>query len=170
MDVNEDETNEADGDVEEEDDAPVEVADDEAAGDGAEHGRDQGWDGDEAHGAEEFRFVKGADEGEAAYRDHHRAAHALEDSAGYEEVDVGGEAAEERAEGEDADGGGEDAAGSELVGYPAADGDEDGERESVAGEHRLHAEGADVERGGDGRDCRVEDGGVERLHEEGDSD
>ena len=170
MEVDEDEANEADGDVEEEDEAPVEVVDDEAAGDGAEHGCHQCGDGDKAHGAKEVGFGEGADEGETADGDHHGAAHALEDSAGDERVDVGGETAEERAEGEDANGGGEDAAGSELVGYPTADGDEDGERESVAGEHGLHAEGADVERGGDGGDGGVEDGGVERFHEEGDGD
>ena len=46
----------ADRDVHEEDDAPVKVADDQAAGDGSEHGADQAGDGDEAHGADQFGF------------------------------------------------------------------------------------------------------------------
>jgi hypothetical protein len=62
MQVDHDQADEADGNVEEEDDAPVEVADDEASGDGAEHGSDQRGDGDEAHGADEFGFGEGADE------------------------------------------------------------------------------------------------------------
>ena len=74
MEIDHDEADEADGDIEEEDDAPVEVADDEAAGDGAEHGRDERGDGDEAHGADEFGFGEGADQREPADRDHHGAA------------------------------------------------------------------------------------------------
>ena len=65
-----------------------------------------------------------------------------------------------------ADGGGEHAARAEAVGHPAADGNEDGEAERVAGEHRLHAERRDVERGAMAGDGGVENGGVERLHEE----
>jgi len=93
VEVDEDQADEADGDVEEEDDAPVEVVDDEAAGHGAEHGCDEGGDGDEAHGAEEIGFAEGADQGEAADGHHHGASATLQDAAGDEYMDVAGEAA-----------------------------------------------------------------------------
>ncbi len=166
--VDEIEANEADGNVDEENQAPVEIADDEAAGDGAEHGTDEAGNGDEAHGANEFGLGKGAHHGEAANGDHHGAAAALQNAAGDEGVDVGGNAAQEGAEREDADGGGEDFAGAVAISHPAADGDEDGEAEGVAGENGLHGEWRDVQGLGDGGDGGVEDGGVERLHEKGD--
>ena len=159
---------EADGNVDKKDDAPVEIVDDEAAGDGSEHGADESGDGDRGHGSDELGFGEGADDGEAADGHHHGASAALEDAEGYEDVDVGGDAAEKRAEAEQADGGGEDAAGAEAIGHPAADGDEDGEAQGVAGEHGLHAERGDFEGLRDGGHGGVENGGVERLHEEGD--
>ena len=72
--------------------------------------------------------------------------------------------------GEQPDRRGEDAARAEAVGHPAADRDEDREAERVARQHRLHVERRDVHRLRDGRHRRVEDGGVERLHEEGHRD
>ena len=115
-------------------------------------------------------LAKDADYREAPDGDHHGSAAALQDAAGDEDMDVAGDTTEERPQGEDADGRGEDAAGAEAVRHPAADGNEDGEREGVAGQHRLHAERRDAEGRGDGGDGGVEDGGVERLHEEGDGD
>src|ERR1700685_1597851 len=88
MEIDHNQPDQADRDVEEKDDAPVEIADDQTAGDGSEHGSDEGGDGDEAHGAEEIGFGEGPDEGEAAYGHHHGAAASLQDGAGNEEVDV----------------------------------------------------------------------------------
>ena len=168
VEVDHDEAGDADGDVEKEDDAPMEVVDDEAAGDGAEHGGDERGNGDEAHDADEIGLGEGSDQGESAYRDHHGAAHALHDAECDQQMNVGGDAAEKRAQREDADGRGKHAAGSEPVGHPAADGNEDGEAKRVAGEHGLHAERRNAEGFGDGGHGGVENGGVERLHEEGD--
>src|SRR6185312_12179336 len=137
----------------------------EAAGDRAEHGADEGRDGDVAHDADEFVLGKGADEGETADGHHHGAAAALEYTAEDEFVDVGGDAAEHGAEGEDADGSGEDLARAEAVGHPSADGDEDGEGERIAGQDGFHGQGRDAEGFGDDGDAGVEDGGVQRLHE-----
>ena len=152
--------------LDEKDEPPLEIADDQASGDGAKHGSDECRDGDEAHGAEEIGFGEGPHEGEPAYRDHHGAADALKDAAGHEEMNVARDATEKRAEGEDSDGRGKDSAGSEFVGHPAADGDEDGQAQGVAGEDGLHAECSDVKSCRDGGNGRVEDGRVERFHEE----
>jgi len=53
-------------------------------------------------------------------------------------MDVAAQAAQQRAEREQADGGGKDATRAEAVRHPSADGNEDGERKRVAGQHRLH--------------------------------
>jgi hypothetical protein len=45
--------------------------------------------------------------------------------------------------------------------------EEDGETQGIAGEHSLHAQRTDVECSGDRRYCRIQNGGVQRLHEEG---
>src|SRR5579863_1430072 len=45
-------TGEANRQIHEKDDAPVQIPDDQAAGDGSEHRADQPRDGDEAHGAD----------------------------------------------------------------------------------------------------------------------
>src|ERR1700722_3490248 len=85
-------------------------------------------------------------------------------------MNVDGEPAQERAEREEADCRGEDAARSEAVRHPAADGDEDGETQRVARQNSLHAEGGDVESFGHGGDGGIENGGVERFHEKRDRD
>ena len=51
MAIDEIEADETDRNVDEKNEAPVEIADDEAAGDRAEHRSDEAGDGDETHGA-----------------------------------------------------------------------------------------------------------------------
>ena len=116
--------------------------------------------------ADQLGLVVGARQGHAADRHHHGAAGALQDAASHQHVDVGREAAQHRAQGEDADRRGEDAPRAEAVGHPAADRDEDGKAQRIARQHRLHAERHHVHRPGDGRHRGVEDGRIERLHEE----
>ena len=53
----------ANRDIQEEDDTPVKVADDQSAGDRAEHRRYQCGDGDKAHGAEQFGLGEGSHQG-----------------------------------------------------------------------------------------------------------
>ena len=91
------EAEEADRDVDEEDDPPVEVADDEAAGDGPEHRPDERRDRHERHRAHEVGLLERAHDREAPDRHHERAAHALQDPERDEDVDVRREAAEERS-------------------------------------------------------------------------
>src|SRR6266404_7458206 len=130
----------ADGYVDEEYDAPMKISDDQAAEDRPEHGSDQARHGDEAHGADELGFGEAADHDEPSDGHHHRAAEALQHTAGHEPVDVGRDAAEKRAEGEDADRGCEYPPRTEAIGHPSADGDEYGETQRVRREHGLHAE------------------------------
>ena len=67
---------------------------------------------------------------------------------------------------EDPDGRGEDTACPVAVRHPATHGNEDREAQCVARQSRLHAERRNVQGGRDRRHRRVQDGRVERLHEE----
>ena len=164
--IDEVDTQQADRHVDEEHSAPVEIGDDQAAGDGPDHRADHARHRHEAQDADEVGLVVGARQGHAADRHHHRAAGALQDAEGHQHLDVGREAAQHRAQGEKADGRGEDAPRAEAVGHPATYRNEDGKAQRIARQHRLHAERHHVHRPGDGRYRGVEDGRIERLHEE----
>ena len=85
-----------------------------------------------------------------------------------EQMDVAHQSAKRGAEREYSDGRSEDAARAKAVGHPAADRNEDGERERIAREHRPHVERRRADGFGDDRHRGVQDGGVERFHEERD--
>ena len=128
-----DDAEDADGDVDVEYGAPGEIVDDEAADWRAEDGAEQGGGREPGHGGDELVFWHGAQEDQAADRDHHGAAHALEDTGGDEFAEGVRLAAQDRAEGEDDDGEAEDLLGAEAVGDPAAGGDENGQGEEIGG-------------------------------------
>jgi len=141
-----------------------------ATGERAQHRSNQTRDGDKAHGADELVFGKGSHQSQPADRDHHRAAAALQDAAGDKQMDVARYPAKERAKGEETDCGGEYATCAEAVGHPTADRNEDGKAQRVAGQHRFHAERSDPQGLRDDRHGRVQNRGVERLHEKCDGD
>jgi hypothetical protein len=58
-------SDEADAKVYEKDNPPVRISDDQATGDGSEHGTDQTCDGDEAHGSDQFGLGKRSHYGES---------------------------------------------------------------------------------------------------------
>ena len=145
MQINEDQTRQANRNIEEEDKAPMKIPDDQAAGDGAEHGSDQGWDGNKAHGAQQIGLGECSHQSEPAYRHHHGPAAALQDATRDQQMDVARYAAEKRTQGEEANRRREYAAGSEAVRHPAADRNEDRQAQRVAGQDRLHAERSDAE-------------------------
>ena len=168
MQIDEDQARESNRNIQEENDAPVKIADDQASGDRSEHGRHQGWYGNKAHGAQKIRLGECSHQGEPAHRHHHRAAATLQDAAGDQQMDVARYSAQKGPEGENADRRCEYAPGSEPVRHPATDWDEDRQAERIARQHRLHAEGSDAEGGRDGGNRRIENRCVQRLHEKGD--
>ena len=168
MQIDQAQAGEADRQVHEEDHPPVKISDDQAAGDGSEHGPNQRRDGDEAHGADQLGFGEGPDQGEPSDRHHHGAAAALQNAIGDQHMDVVRDAAEKRPQRKNADGGGKHAARPEPIRHPAADRNEDREAQRIAGKHRLHAERSHFQRRRDGGHGRVQNRGVERLHEERD--
>src|ERR1700686_4785931 len=77
MQIDQTQPDEPDWEVDEKDDSPMKISDDQAPGYGPEHGTDQAWDGDEAHGADEFGLRKRPYHGEPSYGHHHRSSAAL---------------------------------------------------------------------------------------------
>src|ERR1700677_655797 len=88
MQINEDQTHQSDWNIEKEDEAPMKIADDEAAGDGAQHRSDQGRYRDKAHRAQKIRLGKCPYQSKPAYGNHHRAAATLQDSTHNEQMNV----------------------------------------------------------------------------------
>ncbi len=144
--IDQNEVGDADGQVDEKDEPPMQIIDDQAAGDGLEHRADQAGNGDEAHGADQFGLGERTHQREAADRNHHGATAALQDAADDKQVDVARHAAEDRSEGEEADGGRKHKARAEAVGHPAADWNEHGKAQRVTGQHRFHADRVGLER------------------------
>ena len=94
----------------------------------------------------------------------------LEDATKHEEMNAVRHPREHGAGREERDRGREHPPRPVAIGHPAAQGNEDGDAERVATEHRLHAERDDAERARDRGDRGIQDRSVERLHEEGDRD
>src|SRR5579862_1493314 len=101
MQIDHDQADDSDGNVEEENHAPVEVGNDKSTGDWSEHGSDQGWYRYKAHDLNEVGFGEGPDQGQSAYRNHQRSTHALEDAARDEQMNIVAESAQQRAQREE---------------------------------------------------------------------
>ncbi len=78
--VDQEQAGQAERDIEKEDQPPVEVPDDQPAGQRTQHRSDERGDRHEGHRADQLRSREGPDHGEPAHGHHHRASHALQDS------------------------------------------------------------------------------------------
>src|ERR1017187_6327799 len=165
MQIDQNQPDQPDRDVDEEDHAPVQITDDQTSGDGSKHGSDQGWDRDEAHGAEEISLGERPDKSKPAYGHHHGAAAALQDAASNEHVNVARYSAEEGPESEKPDGCGKHTPRTESIRNPTADRDKYGEAQRITGEYRFHAERTHMKRCRDRWNCGIKNCGIERLHE-----
>ena len=94
--INQIQPEQANRQVDEKDDSPMKVPNDQTAGDGPEHRANQPGYGNEARRADEFRFCERPHHGEPAHGQHHGAAAALQDAARDEDVDIARNAAEKR--------------------------------------------------------------------------
>ena len=146
---------------------PARVGGDEAAERRTEDQRGESGPGDVGDGLGELVLGRVAQHDEAADRHHHGAAEALHNAHQGELCERVRQAAEQRGEREDPDRRGKDGARAKAVGDPAADGDEDGQREQVRRHADVQTDGADVEAARHLREGRGDDGAVEVLHEEG---
>ena len=95
------------------------------------------------------------------------AAEALENAGDDKQGKRLRQAAQQRADGEHRDAGHVEALAADAVGEPTGDGQNDGARDQVAGQHPGGFLLAGAERAGHVRQRDVGDGGVEHLHEGG---
>ena len=160
-----DDPQDPDRDVDKKDPAPRGVGDDKAAERRPHDRPDQRRDADIGHRAHEIGFLDRPQQHQAADRHHHRPAHPLHDPRHDESGERIGAAAADRAQGEDDDRGAEHPARAKPVGGPAADRDEDGKAQQIAGDRHIEPQRALVERAGDRRQCRRDHGRIEVLHE-----
>ena len=160
----------ADGDVDEEDPVPVEVVGDPAAEGGTDGGRDD--DGHSVDGECLAALFDGEGVGEDGLFAGGEAASAcaLQDAREDEKREGVGDAAEERADGEHCDAGHVEALASEAVGEPAGDGEDDSGGDKIAGQDPGGFFLAGSEGSGHVGQSDIGDGGVEYLHEGGESD
>ena len=168
--VGEEEGEQADGDVDEEDPAPVVVVGDPAAEDGADGGRGDDGDGVEREGRGSFGGREGVDEDGLLDGSEAAAADALQDAGEKHDVERGSDAAEERCDGEEGDAGHVVVLAAEDAGEPGGHGQDDGVGDEVGGEDPGDFVVGAAEAAGDVGQRDVGDGGVEQLHEGGEGD
>jgi hypothetical protein len=157
----------ADRQVDQKNPVPAQVLDHPATEGGAEQRAEQAGNGDEAENPHQFAARVGAQHHQPPYRQHQRAAQALDHPRADQHVQRPRQRAQQRAEAEHQDGAEKHLLGAEAVGDPAGGGNQQGHGEHVGDDHALHAQGVFRQVAGHGRQRGVEDGAVERLHEKG---
>jgi hypothetical protein len=164
------ERDDADGDVEKEDPAPGVVVDDPATDGGAKDGSGDHCDSvdRECHAA--FLRREGVREDGLLAGLQASTSRALQNTEEDEHAESGREAAEQRCDGEEEDAAHVEPLAADAVGDPAADGQDHGIGDEVAGEDPCGLLGAGAEGAADVGHGDVGDGGVERLHEGGEGD
>ncbi|MCY1225035.1 hypothetical protein D9M72_372240 [compost metagenome] len=158
----------ADRHVDQEDPVPRQRLRQPAAQRGADQRADHARDGDEAKRLQVLFAREGAQHREPADRQQHGAAHALHHARADQEVERGRVRAQQRAGHEQADRSLEDGARAEAVGEPARGGDDHRHGQRVGDHHGLHPQRALAQAARHRRQGGVDDGRVQRLHEEAD--
>src|ERR1700722_9612921 len=77
--INHQQTDQANRNVHEKNESPVQVTDDQPTGNGSQHGTDQSWNSYKAHGSNELGLRKRSNQREPSHRHHHRSAATLQD-------------------------------------------------------------------------------------------
>ena len=148
----------ADRHVDEENPAPRIVRHDEAADRRPDHRTQHRGHGQIRHRGDQLGFGDGLQNDQAADRDHHGAAEALQNTRGDQLRQRLRQSAEHRASREDDDRGAEDRARAESIRHPSADRNEDGEAQQVGGDREVELDRILAERlghrGQRGRDDR----------------
>ncbi len=163
----EEEGEDADGDVDEEDPAPGEVVGDPAAEGGANGGRQDRDETVKGEGlAALLRFERVRHDG-LGHGLHAAAARSLNDAEKQQHGQRGSRAAEKAGDGKYRDAKDEEIAPAEDGGRPCAHGQHDGVGHQVAGQHPGPLVGAGAQAAGDVRQGHVGDGRVQHLHEGG---
>ncbi len=163
------ESEDADGNVDEEDPAPGEVVGDPAAERGADGWREHGDEAVEREGLSALVRLERVGHDGLRHGLHAAAACSLNDAKDQQHGKRRRGAAEETGNGEDGDAEDEEVAPAHQARRPSAERQHDGVGDQIAGQHPRALIGAGAEAAGDMRQRDVGDGGVEHLHESGQS-
>ena len=166
----EDEGEEADGDVDVEDPAPGVVVGDPAAEGGADGGGEDGDEAVEGKGLTALFLFEGVGHDGLGHGLEAAAPDALDDAGDEEDGQRGGDAAQKAGDGKEGDAGEEEVFAADDGGGPGTGGEDDGVGDEVGGEDPGALVSAGAEVAGDVREGDVGDGGVEDLHEGGEGD
>src|SRR5579862_9564430 len=131
---------------------------------------DEAGNGDEAHRLKQLLARKGSQYGKAPDGQQHGSARALQDASGDELRQATRGSTAERSHHEENDRAQEGAPRTEAVGDPAGGRDQHGHGECIRDHDRLHAQGFLAQARSHGGKRRVDDRGIEGLHEEADRD
>ena len=143
--VDQDEGQNADRDVDEEDPAPGVVVGDPAAQGGADGGSEDGDEAVEGKGLAALLGLEGVGHDGLGHGLHASAAEALNDAADEQDGQRGSRAAEETGDGKDGNAEDEEVAAAHDAGGPAAEGQDNGVGDQVAGEDPGSLIGAGAE-------------------------
>ena len=164
--IDHDQSDDADRHVHEKDHVPCRDRNDEAAQRRTNQRANQRRDRHKTHRAQQLGLGEGAHQRQPPNRHHHRPAHALQQPKHHQRRHAARKAAQDRANGENRDCAGKHPPRAEAIGHPPTRRNEYRKAERIARQHRFHRQFALVERARHGRDGSVEHGGVERFHQE----
>ena len=157
----------ADGNIDEEDPAPGEVVGDPAAERGADGRREHGDEAVEREGLAALVRLERVGHDGLRHGLHAAAAGALKNAAKQKDGQGRSDAAKKTGDGEDGDAKDEEVAAAHERRGPAAERQHDGIGDEVAGEHPCGFVSACAERAADVRQGDVGDGGVKHFHKRG---
>lgn len=129
-------------------------------------GADQCGNRDEAHRAQEVGARHGLEHCQPSHRQQHRPANALHHARRHQLRQLLRGGAQQRAQREHDDRRQEGTPGAEAVRNPARCRDEHRHRQRITEDHRLHLQRAFVQAARHRRQCRIDDGRIQHLHED----
>ncbi len=155
----------ADRDIDEKHPVPGGYLDQPAAQRGADHRADKAGNRNKTHGLQETLARIGPQHRQPPHWQQHGTAHALHHTRSHQLAQVARQRAGNGADHKQRDGRHVHPPGAKAVGNPAGGGNQHGHGQGIRHHHRLHAQRTFTKTFGHGRQGRVDDGGIQRLHE-----
>ena len=131
----------------------------------AEQRPDQPGNGNKAHSRQKTFPRIGAQYGQPAHRQQQRATSALHHAGRHQLCHIGRQAAEQGAQHKNQNGSHVNPACAKAVGHPARDWYQHGHGQRIHHQHGLHVQGVGLQAVGHRWQCRVDNGGIQCLHE-----
>ena len=132
---------------------------------GAQQRANQPRNGNEAHGRQEFAARISAQHRKTPHRQQQGSARSLHDAGHHQMRQRRGHAAGQRPRRKHQNRPHEHATRPQMVRQPSREGNEHGHGQRIRHQHRLHPQRTLMQTIGHGRQGRVDNGGIQRLHE-----